>query len=590
MKTPRLSCIKQVPRSYAVVGAMLYLVAATGVFFWHRHHNAAPTHAISALIPEARHVNCTYDTPEFVRLYEEHYRNVQQAPTRLGHPSIENRAGTWDDCLPMHTVVCGVAAGAADTLFEEGPLCRAAVLHHLLAATTAAVERRGQMLMPIGATLQHIWEYAALPPRASHLEVLTDAPTELAAWLWARGLAHFHDGPTAVTCIARHHVLADLLGAKDAADTTPPHLRWSTLEPAGDRFVVAPQREHAYRSAQLFPPVCVPLYTTSIPSPAHAATFFTAALGMLAHESLDATYPSADCEARCDQDTPRPVREATPNVAKCPVPADAVYDARLQQFEAQRIPLTLDAVHAEALAPFSDTAKLRRGEAWEYCLPMRPQQCGARRGTKATLFETPKSRPCRSAVLHLLLEAMLEVVYELNLPSFVYFGTLLGAWRDEAIIPHTRDIDIVMPSDTDWAAVQDAMWARGFYVFKRDIHGACVASHHPLAPLMYHTGLELVTNGTWAHGTPYLDLYMWNQRYGNDVVAIETAQDRLDTHMVFPLTCHEKIFSMHVPGIQHPEAMFRSEYGTTYAQDPDLHLESCESYCDFQLLGNSTEV
>ncbi|EQC30170.1 hypothetical protein SDRG_12023 [Saprolegnia diclina VS20] len=575
-----------------LAGVCAYMLAAMTVFFVHRQYTATTYHSHASSHTPLRHADCSYQTTAFAERYEAIYASAPSPPTSLQALRRHSDAQTqrsWADCLPMRTVVCGVNAGSQDSLFTQSPPCRSAVLHHLVVATAAAIEERGHAAMPIGSGLQHVWEHGALPPNAKAIDMLTDASMDLTAWLWARGLAHFFDKTAgrAVTCMAPHHTLATLLYADEAVDGTPPHLRWSTLQTIKDQLHIAPQKEHVYRRAQLTPLACLPLYDASITAPSHSPTFFTAAQGMRQHDDHDVKGPRPHCEALCEDDTLYSLRDVKANVPHCPLRDDAEYNARLATYLSHPLPLQLNDDHLPYLTPFSNTTKLREGKPWEYCIPMKPQQCGARRGLKPTLFETPQGKPCRSAVLQLLLENMLEVVEELNLPSFVYFGTLLGAWRDEAIIPHTPDIDIVLPSSTDWPRVQDAMWARGFYVFERDIHGACVASHHPLASLLYAPNHTLVTTNQSVHGTPYLDLYMW-RRVKDRKIHVETAQAELPVPHMFPLTCHETIFGNHVPSIQFPEAMFRSEYGSTYATDPRLHLASCESYCDYQLLDNMT--
>ncbi|KDO22310.1 hypothetical protein SPRG_12772 [Saprolegnia parasitica CBS 223.65] len=386
--------------------------------------------------------------------------------------------------------------------------------------------------------------------------------------------------------MAPHHTLATLLYADEGARAVPPpHLRWSTMLSVEDVFTIAPEKDHVYWQWHLTPLACLPLYNSSMLAPSLPASFFTAGHSDQT-KTANVTYPNPECEILCDQDTPALQHNVDANVARCPLRNDAEYNARLAGYLRQPLPLQLSPAHAPYIAPFSDTTKLREGKPWEYCLPIRPQQCGARRGIKTTLFETPQSKPCRSAVLQILLENMLEVIDELHLPSFVYFGTLLGAWRDEAIIPHTADVDVVLPSYTNWTHVQDVMWARGFYVFERDIHGACVASHHPLASLLYAPNQTRTDSSM--HGTPYLDLYMWKKEYAASTafIQVETANAKLTASQVFPLTCNHTIFGSPVPGIQHPEAMFKSEYGDTYDVDPNLRLAACESYCDYQLVPN----
>ncbi|EQC30173.1 hypothetical protein, variant [Saprolegnia diclina VS20] len=513
----------------------------------------------------------------------------------MAHPSLRSHSDaqaqiSWANCLPMRTVVCGVTAGSQDSLFTQSPPCRSAVLHHLLVATAAAIEERGYNAMPIGKGLEHLWQHGALPPNATAIDMLTDAPSDLASWFWARGFAHFFDKTAgrAVTCMAPHHTLATLLYADEAVNATSPHLRWSRMHSVDDVFIVSPEKNHVYEQAHLMPLGCLPLYNASILAPSLPASFFTAGHSRPSKhaDEIDATYPNPKCQVSCEHDTPAFQRDVHANVAHCPLRNDAEYNARLAGYLRQPLPLQLSPAHAPFLAPFSNTTKLRQGKEWEYCLPIKPQLCGARRGVKATLFETPQGKPCRSAVLQLLLENMLEVVEELHLPSFVYFGTLLGAWRDEAIIPHTADVDVVLPSFTDWTILQDVMWARGFYVFERDIHGACVASHHPLASLLYAPNQTRTDSSM--HGTPYLDLYMWRKEYSASTayIQVETANAKLNASQVFPLTCDHTIFGSPVPSIQHPEAMFKSEYGDTYDVDPNLRLAACESYCDYQLVPN----
>ncbi|KDO29556.1 hypothetical protein SPRG_05512 [Saprolegnia parasitica CBS 223.65] len=529
----------------AVAFVSLYTMAVTMVLLLQRrssHVVTSTTLRAAKVTTSLHHAHCSYQSNAFAA----HAR-----------PSMSTTR-SWRDCLPLRSVICGVAAGDQDSLLTQHPPCRSAVLHHLLVTTMAAMEARGHVALPIGAALEHMWEHGALPPATPVLDMLTNATADVTDWLWARGLAHFYDKNAGdITCLAAHHPLASLLYAGNAASyEVPPHVRWSRIEPMTNdnaKFRISPQHEHAYKYAQLTPPTCLRLYNVSIFAPAHPPTFFTAARGMHDHDGEAAIYPNPLCQALCQNDTPLIARNVTPNVARCPLRADALYDARLATFLKDPIPLRLDAAHVQHLAPFHNTTKLRAGEAWEFCLPMKPQQ-----------QTVPIGRAAAAA------GNMLEVSYDLGLPVFVYFGTLLGAWRDEAIIPHTRDIDIVMPSDTDWAKVQDAMWARGFYVFKRDIHGACVASHHPLAGLLYAPNNSLVKTLMWDHGTPYLDLYVWRRAWGQKI-SVETALQKLDRR-------------------RDPEAMFRTEYSTTYAQDPDLHLESCESYCDYQVLHNATTV
>ncbi|EQC30168.1 hypothetical protein SDRG_12021 [Saprolegnia diclina VS20] len=536
------------------------------------------TTAIVVPTPEAD--NCVYQSRSFTERYDALVESLIQPPPMIQSllrvaTYDELRARSWSDCLPLHTVVCGVTAGSQDSLFTQHPPCRSAIVHHLLATAIAVVRERGRSAVLTGAALQHVWVFGALPPQMPTARVLlTNTTDDLSAALWARGFAHFYDetsGDT-VTCMARHHALATVVNAGDAPpDVLPPHLRWER------------------HNEQVAPSTCLSLYDVVIRAPEHPETIVSAAQS----KDVDAAmlvYPNPSCQALCDHDTPAYQRDVPAKVAQCPRRDDAEYNARLATYLEHPLPLNISPAHALNITPFSNTTKLREGNGWEFCIPIKPQQCGARRGVKSTLFETPQGKPCRSAVLQLLLENMLEVVEELHLPSFVYFGTLLGAWRDEAIIPHTADVDVVLPSFTNWTLVQDMMWARGFYAFVHDIHRACLASHHPLASLLYAPNQTRTDSSM--HGTPYLDLYMWRKEYepASARVEVETAWVKLNASQVFPLTCNHTIFGSPVPGIQHPEAMLKSEYGDTYGVDPNLRLAACESYCDYQLLSNMSAV
>ncbi|OQR82262.1 hypothetical protein ACHHYP_16312 [Achlya hypogyna] len=584
---------------------LVTLVAGTLIFLYDQHATLQPLIVIRNLTLERyppRHETCVYQSPVFqdklaalarhpptLALAQEHH-GVFRRP----HDGLQGLS--WKDCLPMHTLECGVLAGDETSLFSRPAAdrkCRASILHHILTAATSVMERRGFVAVPVGPTLRHIWEYAALPPGATAIEVATDAHVDVADAFWAQGLAHFSDPHHGtVTCMAPHHPLASLLYAPElpvvvGPDTGIPYLHWSMLSPAktalgfedATRFVVDGAAGRIFARQQLFPVSCLSLFNASIPAPRHPAVFFgdVAAPANGHDEAPTWTYPNPRCEAYCDRDSPRVAVAPTPNAPHCHLHDDVVFNARLATYVHEKHALHLSANQSAALEIGDDVEKRRAGKGWQYCLPIQPLQCGVGRGDKSTLFETKAGKPCRSAVLQLLLEAMLEVANEENLAAFVYFGTLLGAWRDSAIIPHTRDIDIVMPSDTDWVLMQDKMWARGFYVFNRGIYGACVAAHHPLAPLLYAPESSL-TDG-YDHGTPYLDLYMWYHGE-NNTIPIDTAMDALPAESIFPLTCKHKIFANQVPGIQYPESMFHSEYGASYVKDTKFQLNACQAYCD----------
>ncbi|OQS00247.1 hypothetical protein THRCLA_06102 [Thraustotheca clavata] len=424
---------------------------------------------------------------------------------------------SWESCLPMHTKECGLYVGSESSMFDlaqDGVHCRSAVLHHLLTLAIDVIEQQGFIGVPSGPTLRHLAAFGALSPSNHSVEITTDANIDLSSWFWQHGLAHFKDESLGdITCIAAHHPLASKLYADDLPIVMGPlngvpFMQWASIAPKTTfpGFEGEMNYIHIARSKvviprnYIFPLSCLKVYDVSIQAPHYAPAFYSNS------QELE-SYPSSSCEAYCDTYKVEP-KSISPNFSNCPIHRDLNFESRLEDYKAQNVPLQLSDDHKVDLEPFKkNETKLRAGNAWQYCLPIRPIQCGVRRGDKSTLFDTPVGRPCRSAVLHLLMDDLLDALSKDYQVAFPYFGTLLGAWRDQAIIPHTPDVDIVVPYQIDWDHFQDVMWERGYYVFYRSIHAACVAPHHPLAPLLY-TPESSKTNSP-DHGTPYVDLYTW---------------------------------------------------------------------------------
>ncbi|OQR95207.1 hypothetical protein ACHHYP_00187 [Achlya hypogyna] len=580
---------------------LLFLIVVSAVLY---QRDVSATYYLTLERYPVRSASCEYLSPAFEAQIDALAAQPRPLVLSREHTGVfrgadepQTRASSWKDCLPMHTQECGVRAGAANSIFTHPTnerKCRAAVLHHMLSTSTLVLERLGYLAVPVGTALHHIWEYGALPPNTHSIHMATDAIEDLSEYLWAEGFAHFKDphlGP--VTCIAPHHVLAAVLYSPElplvmGPDTGVPYLHWSTLTPAKSALGLADEASYllagvpeAFDRQKLFPLSCLPLYDAAVQTPHFPAAFFdvpASAPGSQA-PAYAYSYPSTSCEAHCTEDGALVKKTVTPNVPRCKIYDDKSFNAKVKEYAARKVPLELSYWHQEVLAPFTNNVtRLRAGKDWTYCLPIVPQQCGEKTGSKASIFETPVGRPCRSAVLHLLMEEMLDALDAEDQVAFVYFGSLLGSWRDHAVIPHTPDTDIIVPSETDWDHLQDVLWKRGIYVFERGIHAACIASHHPLAPLLYAPSSSL-TDST-DHGTPYLDLYMWSLVDDGKNVHVQTARDDLPVEMMFPLTCDARVFKSRVPGIQYPEGMFISEYGMSYVKDTKLLFNKCESYCE----------
>ncbi|OQS04920.1 hypothetical protein THRCLA_02892 [Thraustotheca clavata] len=537
---------------------------------------------------------CQYRTSRFENEYN--YLVQRKPALDLAKPHhgifrVENQdllKLSWGNCLPIRTEECGLYIGSESSIFdlpEDGIKCRSAVLHHLLTETTNALEKLGFIGVLSGSTLKHIVSYGALSPRNFSIEIATDANIDLSTWLWEYGLAHFNDakvGP--VTCIAAHHPLASkMYAAKSPVVKGPsslaPFVQWTTFSPKsilhGDMNYIHNSQSHVVIPRNyIFPLSCQNLYDVSVQVPHYAPALYSI------NQTIE-SYPSTSCEAYCDKVKFEP-KNTLPNFPNCQIQQDEVFELKLKEYMKQNVQLELSENHHLDLEPFTkNETKLRAGKPWQYCLPIRPIQCGVQRGNKSTLFETPIGRPCRSAVLHLLVDDLMDALNKDFQVAFPYFGTLLGAWRDQAIIPHTPDADIAVPYQIDWDDLQDVMWERGYYLFQRAIHAACIAPHHPLAPLLYAS--EAQETDSPDAGTPFVDLYMWwgvpNGSVNGPKIHVQTAAEELPREMIFPLTCNQKLYQSPIPTIHFPEGMFISEYGTSYVKDTKL-FNQCELYCD----------
>ncbi|GMF11036.1 unnamed protein product [Phytophthora lilii] len=115
---------------------------------------------------------------------------------------------------------------------------------------------------------------------------------------------------------------------------------------------------------------------------------------------------------------------------------------------------------------------------------------------------------CHASVLHMLLVEVYEELKALGKSPVVLYGSLLGAVREEGIIPFTEDADIGYSGKLRVGdELQRLLWQKGYNLFFHQIWRVCVAPTHPLAAKLYDPNSSFATSFV----VPYVDLYYMNQ-------------------------------------------------------------------------------
>ncbi|GMF20847.1 unnamed protein product [Phytophthora lilii] len=201
-----------------------------------------------------------------------------------------------------------------------------------------------------------------------------------------------------------------------------------------------------------------------------------------------------------------------------------------------------------------------------YCLPIS--------GRKDTPFcETPNRLDllqlrstksiCYASVLHMLLVEVYEELQATGNTPFLAFGSLLGAVRNNTVIPFTEDVDIgfvgEMQAET---VVREALRQKGYHMFFMNIWRVCVAPTHPLAGYLYDPSLPVTEEYT----VPYLDLYKM-ERKGNrgwEVEFWKGNQGRiLPDEKVMPFS-QVTLNGMQFDTVQDPKYFLKKAYGSDY--------------------------
>ncbi|RLN10475.1 hypothetical protein BBJ28_00025568, partial [Nothophytophthora sp. Chile5] len=153
-------------------------------------------------------------------------------------------------------------------------------------------------------------------------------------------------------------------------------------------------------------------------------------------------------------------------------------------------------------------SSLQDTQTWAYCLPISAQldedDCSGADRLDLLKPQSPQPR-CQASILHLLLVDVYKELRHAGGEPALLFGTLLGAVRDEGLIPYTEDADLGFQlQDDPMPIVRRRLRAKGYHVFVDNIWRVCVAPTHPLASQLYDPELAAPIDRCTG---PYLDLY-----------------------------------------------------------------------------------
>ncbi|KAF4031825.1 hypothetical protein GN244_ATG16340 [Phytophthora infestans] len=223
-------------------------------------------------------------------------------------------------------------------------------------------------------------------------------------------------------------------------------------------------------------------------------------------------------------------------------------------------------------------SKMSRLQAkYEYCLPISGRKdtplCTA--ADRMDLLNVQTTTICYASVLHMLLLEVYEELQATRNTPFLAFGSLLGAVRNQSIIPFTEDVDIGYVGDIVAAEkVKLALRKKGYHMFFLDIWRVCVAPTHPLAGRLYDPNVPI----SESFAVPYVDLYKMTQTVSGDwdMQELQGSNGRiLPYKKVWPLS-QATVNGMTFETVRDPHFFLTEAYGSDYLT-PKPRNESAES-------------
>ena len=163
---------------------------------------------------------------------------------------------------------------------------------------------------------------------------------------------------------------------------------------------------------------------------------------------------------------------------------------------------------------------------WSYCLPIsgRIDVPYCRRPNRNDLLQkhSPETL-CLGSVLHMIMVDVYNTLEELGHHPALIYGSLLGAVRNESIIPYTEDVDIgyqVKGSKGEFNSTNliSILNHHGYHVFfYMGLWRVCVAPTHPLASNIYDSKATFYSSHL---GVRYGDLYTITE-YSNNCWVVQ---------------------------------------------------------------------
>ncbi len=170
------------------------------------------------------------------------------------------------------------------------------------------------------------------------------------------------------------------------------------------------------------------------------------------------------------------------------------------------------------------------------------------------------SLPCCSEILHAYLVDMNSILTEAKIDYFIMWGTLIGAMRDNDIIPWETDIDIVVNNYDFFLTQRSTLEKHGYIFFNDGLGRICKKSN------IIHSNKLPSAKNNWF---PYVDVYVvWKLSFNRGIIQ----ENIFKMNHLVPLgTCTIRNISYSCPAA--PEKVLNEYYGKNWMKPNIKHLK-----------------